>query len=124
MKKLVQVVTFIPRKAWNYTKSINIALEAPLAIIEKFSAMIAYMTKLFGCTTGSCDLGKGATDASETLACQDGVYFIVSYIGCTADGLQIFASWIPGPHITTLITMPLSWGCKTFVWAYKNKTLP
>lgn len=59
MGKLTKVLTFVPRKAWNYTKSINTALEAPLGISEKFSAMEAYFTKLFGGTTGSCGLGKG-----------------------------------------------------------------
>jgi hypothetical protein len=48
MSNLVRVVTFIPRKA----KSINIALESPLGIKEKFFAMETYMTKLFGDTTG------------------------------------------------------------------------
>jgi len=124
MNQFLQVMTFVPRKAWNYTKAINTAMEAPLGISEKFSALETYITKLFGGTTGSCGLGKGAADAAEALACQDGVCFVVSCIGCTADGLQILACWVPGPNITTLVTMPLSWGCKTFVWACKNKTLP
>ena len=124
MGKIFQVATFIPRKVWNYTKSINTALEAPLGISEKFSSLETYFTKLFGGTTGSCGLGKGAADAAEAIACQDGVCFVVSCVGCVADGLQLIACWVPGPNVTTLITMPLSWGCKTFVWACKNKTLP
>lgn len=124
MSKILKIVTFVPRKLLNYTKAINTALEAPLGISEKFSALEAYTTKLFGATTGSCGLGKGAADAAEALACKDGVCFFVSCVGCTADTLQIIACWVPGPNITTVVTMPLSWGCKTFVWACKNKTLP
>lgn len=124
MYSFVKVVTFIPRKAWNYTKSLNTLLEAPAGFSKKMSDFEKYITKLIGGTTGAMGVGKGAADAAEAIACQDGVCFIVSCVGVTADGLQMLASWAPGPNITTLITMPISAGCKTFVWACKNKTLP
>jgi len=121
---LVKVVTFIPRKVYNYTKSFNIFLEAPLGISNKLSDFEVYVTKLLGGTTGACGFGKGVVDAAEAWACQDGVCFVVSCIGCGADTLQMIACWVPGPNITNLVTVPVSWGCKTFVWSCKNKKLP
>lgn len=122
--KIFQVATYIPKKVWTYTKLLNTALKAPFGISEKFFSLEAYFTKLFGATTESCEFGKGAASAAKVLACQNGVYFVVSCIGCSADGLQILACWLPDPNITTVVTMFLSWGCQTFVWACKNKTLP
>ena len=121
---IIKTATFIPRKLWNYTKALNIALEAPLGISKKLSDLEIYITKLIGGSTGAMGVGKGTADAAEALACKDGVCFVVSCIGVTADGLQILTCWVPGPNITSLVTMPISWGCKTFVWACKNKTLP
>ena len=124
MSKFLKIVTFIPRKAWNYTKAFNVALEAPLGISKKLTDFEVYLTKLIGGTTGACGLGKGAADAAEAYACKDGVCFVVSCVGCAADCLQIVACWVPGPNVTNLVTVPVSWGCKTFVWSCKNKTLP
>ena len=67
-----------------------------------------YITKLFGGTTGACGIGKGTADAAEAFACQDSVCFTVSCIGVAADVLQVTACWVPGPNITTLLTMPIS----------------
>lgn len=119
MSKFLKIVTFVPRKLWNSTKSINTALEAPLGISKKLSEFEVYLTKLIGGTTE-----KGVADAAEAYACKDGVCFVVSCVGCAADGLQIIAFWVPEPNITNLVTVPISWGCKTFVWSCKNKTLP
>ena len=91
MNSLFKVVTFVPRKVWNYTKAINTALEAPLEISKKLSDFEVYLTKLIGGTTGACGIGKGTVDAAEAYACQNGVCFVVSCIGCAADGLQIVA---------------------------------
>ena len=124
MNKIFQIVTFVPKKIYNYTKALNTALEVPLGVSKKLSDSETYLTKLFGGTTGACGFGKGAADAAEAYACQDGVCFVVSCVGVAADGLQIIACWVPGPNITNLVTMPVSWGCKTFVWSCKNKTLP
>jgi hypothetical protein len=35
MSRILQVVTFVPRKIYSYTKSLNSAIEAPLAIGDK-----------------------------------------------------------------------------------------
>ena len=107
MNSFIKVVTFVPRKAWNYTKALNTALKAPLGISKKFSDLEIYLTKLIGGTTGACGMGKGVADA----ACSDGVCFVVSCVGCAADSLQILACWVPGPNITNLVTVPISWGC-------------
>ena len=124
MNKFVKVVTFVPRKIWNYTKSLNNILEAPIAIEAKWTAFEEWCTKIFGTTSAGVLFGKGASDAAIAYACDDGVCFVVSCVGCGADVLQFLASFVPGPNITAIVTLPVSAACKTFVWACKNQTLP
>lgn len=64
---------------------------------------------------GGALLGKGAVDALEAYACNDGVCFVVSCIGVCADTLQIVGTWAVGPNVTWAITTPTSAACKTFV---------
>lgn len=40
------------------------------------------------------------------------------------DSLQICASFIPGPNVTAVVTMPVSVGCKVFVWCCQKSKLP
>jgi hypothetical protein len=124
MNKVFRIITFVPRKLFNYTKGINKLLEAPIAIEAKWSAFEEWCTKMFGSTTGGVLFGKGASDAAVAYACKDGVCFVVSCVGCVADALQFIASFAPGPNVTVIVTLPISAGCKTFVWACKNQTLP
>jgi hypothetical protein len=124
MDKIFQVVSWPARKIFNYTKAINIALEAPTAIKESSNKVFTFVTKLTGATSGSVGAAKGTVDALEALACQDGVCFMVSCVGVAADGMQIVASFVPGPNITVLVTTPISVFCKTFVWACKRSKLP
>lgn len=52
----------------------------------------------------------------EAIACQDGV---------CGDGLSIATSFIPGPNVTTVVTVPISMGCKVFVYCCKRaKSIP
>lgn len=124
MNKFFRVITFVPRKVYNYTKSLNTALEAPLAIGDKWTSFEKWVTKVFGSTTGGALFGKGAADAAIAYACDDGVCFVISCIGCGFDALEFLASFVPGPNITVVITLSGSVACKTFVWACKNQTLP
>ena len=124
MNKIFQVVTFVPRKVYKYTKSFNNLLEAPLAMGDKWTSFEKWVTKVFGSTAGGALFGKGAADAAIAYACDDGVCFVVSCVGCGFDALQFLASFVPGPNITVVITLPGSVACKTFVWACKNQTLP
>ena len=78
----------------------------------------------FGAVSGGAAFGKGVVDTVESVACNDGICATVSGIGCVADGLQIAASMLPGPNITTMITAPISFGCKTFVWCCKRSKFP
>ena len=124
MNRLINIVTFVPRKVYKYTKSLNTAFGTPLVVSKKLSEFETYITKLFGGTTGACGFGKRVTDIAEVYACQDGVCFVVSCIGVGADCLQIIAWWVPGLNTTNLVTMPVSWGYKTFIWSLKKKTFP
>jgi hypothetical protein len=75
--------------------------------------------------TGGMSLMKGGTDAAKALLCNDGPCFVISCIGCVADGLQIIGSYAPGPNVTVVVTMPVSWSCKTLVWlCRRDGTLP
>ena len=42
------------------------------------------------------------------MSCLDGICAVVSTIGIAADGLQTCTSFIPGPNITAVVTMPIS----------------
>lgn len=124
MNKLFQVLTFIPRKAWRVAQNVNKILEAPVAIEGRWTAFEQWVTKMFGGSSAGVLFGKGASDAAIAYACKDGVCFVVSCVGCGFDTLQFIACFVPGPNITTVVTLPVSVACKTFVWACKNQTLP
>lgn len=124
MSNFVKIVTFVPRKFWNYTKSINVLLEAPTGIKESADKSFTYISKVVGATTGSCGLAKGTSDAIEAFVCQDGICFVVSCVGVGADTLQILTSFVPGPNVTSIVTIPVSYGCKFFVWCCKRNSVP
>ena len=80
--------------------------------------------KIVTTSTGTVAMGKGAVDMIEDLACQDYVCFTVDCIGVVADGLTSLTSFIPGPNVTSVVTIPISLGCKTFRWCCKRAELP
>ena len=74
---------------------------------------------------GANGAAKGAIDILEAVACQDGACKVVSGVGVCADGLSIAASFIPGPNVTTGLTVPVFVGCKVFVYCCKKaKKMP
>jgi hypothetical protein len=82
------------------------------------------VTNYYGGVTGGLGFGKGAVDTLEAVMCQDGICAAVSVIGCVADGVQMIGAIVPGPNVTMVITAPISWGCKSFVWCCKKSKLP
>ena len=61
----------------------------------------------------------------ETVACQDRVCEVVSRISICADGLFVAAFFITGLNVSTVVTVPISVGCKVFVCCYKKtKKMP
>lgn len=124
MVNFIRVVTFIPKKLMNYTKSINTLLEAPTGIKEFTDKSVTFYSKLTGITVGSLGATKGAVDMMEAYVCQDGVCFAISTIGVCADLLGFATSFVPGPNVTSLVTIPLSASCKFFVWNCKRSNLP
>lgn len=124
MSKFIKVASWPFVKIYNLTKGVNDAISAPTLIGNSANNGITYITKIAGATTGAAGAAKGASDALEALACQDGVCFVVSCVGASADTLQICASFVPGPNVTALITTPISVGCKVFVYCCKNSKLP
>jgi hypothetical protein len=115
-----KVILFIPNKLILINNNVNKVINLPEAADKTFT----YVTKVTGATTGAAGAAKGAVDVAEALACQDGVCAFVSAVGVTADCLQICTSFIPGPNVTAIITMPISVGCKVFVWCCKRSKLP
>jgi hypothetical protein len=124
MSKILKVISFPFVKIYNLTKGVNDAIQAPTIIGNKINEGFTLATKVTGATTGSLGAAKGTVDALEALACQDGVCFVVSCVGTMADGLQILASFVPGPNVTVVITTPVSAFCKMFVWCCKRSKLP
>ena len=58
----------------------------------------------------------------EAIACQDGVCAFISGVGVCAYTLSIATSFVPGPNVTSLVTVPVSVGCKVFVYCCKKAT--
>lgn len=117
---LKKIVLFIPNKLIK----INSALDKALGLPEKAEKGYILGTKVLGVGTGAAQAGKGSADLVEAIVCQDGICAVVSGIGLAADCLQIGASFVPGPNVTVIITVPVSCFCKTFVWACKRSKLP
>ena len=124
MSRFLKVVVWPFVKVYNLTKGVNDVIQAPTLIGDAANNGITYVTKITAATTGALGIGKGTADALEALACQDGTCFVVSCIGVAADGLQCIASFVPGPNVTALVTTPVSWGCKSFVYCCKHSRLP
>ena len=98
-------------------KNINDSTDNMVKISETADKTLTYVTKVTGVSTGAA---KGTVDMLEAVACQDGVCAVVSGIGICADGLSMAASFIPGPNVTTVVTVPVSVGCKVFVYCCKK----
>ena len=115
-----KVIMFVPNKLIAINDNVNKIIDLPNTADKTFT----YITKVTGATTGAAGAAKGTVDFAEAIKCQDGVCAIVSAIGVTADSLQICTSFIPGPNVTAIVTMPISVGCKVFVWCCKKSKLP
>ena len=124
MNGFLKLITSPGRKGYSLAKSVNDVIEAPTVTGNAANKGFIYATKITGTTTGTVGAAKGASDALEALACQDGICFCVSCVGTAADSLQIVASFVPGPNVTALVTTPISLGCKMFVWCCKGSKLP
>lgn len=120
----IKVISNCAVRSWNFIVGINLQSIQLVGVGEKLGEGGKVVSKIAGATAGSAGLAKGSVDFAEALACQDGICATVSAIGCTADTLQIIASFVPGPNITAVITTPLSVGCKVFVWCCKKSKLP
>jgi hypothetical protein len=115
-----KVVLFIPKKLIAINSSVDKVISFPGTADKTFT----YVTKVTGVVTGAAGAAKGSVDFAEALVCSDGICAVVSAIGVSADLLQVFTSFVPGPNITSIVTMPISVGCKVFVWCCKKSKLP
>jgi hypothetical protein len=114
-----KVIMFIPNKLIVINNNVNKIIKLP----ETADKTSTYVTKVTGATTGAAGAAKGSVDFAEAIACQDGICAFVSMVGVAADGLQICTYFISGPNVTTIVTMPISVGCKVFVWCCKKSKL-
>jgi hypothetical protein len=90
-------------------------------ISETADKTFTYVTKVTGVSTGAADAAKETVDMLEAVACQDGLCAVISGVGVCADGLSMATSFIPGPNVTTVVTV----GCKVFVYCCKKaKKMP
>lgn len=120
LSTIKKVILFVPNKLTVINKNVNRIIDLPEATGKTFT----YVTKVTGAITGAAGAAKRTVDFAEAVACQDGVYAFVSAVGVAADGLQICTSFVPGPNVTAIVTMPISVGCKVFVWCCKKSKLP
>lgn len=111
---------FVPNKLIAINASVNKTIDFPNTADKTFN----YITKVTGATIGAAGAAKGSVDLAEALACQDDIFAIVSGIEVAADGLQICASFIPGPNLTAIVRMPISFTCKVFLCCCKKSKLP
>lgn len=118
--KFKKVFFWVP----NILKKIDSSVGSVAKITETTDKTLTYVTKVTGVTAGAAGAAKGTVDFMEAVACQDGICAAVSVIGVCADGLSLATSFIPGPNITSIITVPISVGCKVFVWCCKRSKLP
>jgi hypothetical protein len=58
MAKFFQVIGSVPRKIYNYTKSLNNVLEAPLALENKWMPFEKWVTKILGSTSRAALFGN------------------------------------------------------------------
>ena len=106
-------------------KNINNSTDNIMKISETADKTLTYVTKITGVSTGAAGTAKGTVDMLEAVACQDSVSAVVSGIGVYADGLSMAAFFIPGPNVTTVVIVPISVGCKVFVYCCKKvKKIP
>ena len=117
---LKKVIMFVPNKL----ALINSNIEKIIGFPDKADKTLTYISKVTGATTGVAGAAKGSVDLAEAIACQDGICAFISAVGIAADGLQVCTSFIPGPNITSIVTIPISVGCKVFVWCCKRSKLP
>ena len=117
---LKKIVMFVPNKLVAINNNVDKIIHFPENAYKRFT----YPTKVIGATTGLAGMAKRTVDFAEAIASQDGVSAVVSGIGVCADGLQICTSFIPGPNVTAIVTIPISVGCKVFVWCCKKSKLP
>ena len=89
-------------------------------ISETADKTVTYVTKVTGVSTGAAGAAKGTVDMLEAVACQDSLCAVISGVGVCADSLFIAASFLSGPNVTTVVTVPISVGCKVFVYCYKR----
>lgn len=115
-----KVVMFIPKKLLAINHNIDKIINRP----ENTDKTFTFITKVTRATTGAAGAAKGIVDFAEAVPCQAGVFATVSAIGVAADALQICTSFIPGPNLTAVVTMPISYGYKVFVWCCKRSKLP
>nr|QYB19012.1 hypothetical protein [Climaconeis cf. scalaris]QYB19141.1 hypothetical protein [Climaconeis cf. scalaris] len=101
-------------------KNVNDSTDNLVKISEKADKTLTYVTKIIGVSTGAAGAAKETVNMLEAIACQDDVCAVVSSIGVCADSLSAAASFIPGPNVTAVITVPVSVGCKVFVFCCKK----
>jgi hypothetical protein len=95
---LKKVLMFVPNKLISISNNVNKVINLPETADKTFT----YVTKVTGATTGAAGVAKGSADLVEAIACQDGICAVVS----------------------TIVTLPISVGCKVFVWCCKRSKLP
>ena len=100
-------------------KNVNDSTDNTVKISETADKTLTYVTKVIDVSTCAA---KVTVNMLKAVASADGVCAVVSGIGICADGLSMAASFIPGPNVTTVVTVLVSIACKVFVHCCKKAT--
>lgn len=100
-------------------RNINNSTDNLVKVSETADKTSTYVTKVIGVSTGAVGTAKGTVDMLEALACQDDISALISGVGVCADSLSLATFFIPGPNVTTIVTVSISAGYKVFVHCFK-----
>jgi hypothetical protein len=92
-------------------KSVLVNINSTLSWIYKTDQTVS---KTVATTVGGASLIKGTGDIVQDLVYQDYVYLTVDCIGVCANVLTVLTSFVPGPNVTSVITIPALTSCKFF----------
>lgn len=85
-------------------------------IIKQSSIFDNEISQILGIGVGLNGIQDGIEDAVKSYIKGNKVCCAISVVGICADAIQVVASTTPAAKTTLIITLPISTGCKSFVW--------
>jgi hypothetical protein len=115
-----KVITFVPR----FLVGLNESVSKVAQVADKTDKGFTFATKAFGATSSTMGIGAGSVQMIDAVVRCDYLCATVTGVGLVADCIQLATCCLPGANMTTLATLPVSAGCKTFVLCCKLMKFP